>query len=211
MTGTTQLLGTEIPIWGFSSTGDAGSATAPGPDPHGAPGRHGHGHGAQRPGPERVPEPARPARVGLHRRALGRRPDRGRRPRWYRVVHVQGGPSRHVPLRGGPHPRWGAPGRDGAGRSAGRAARGRHRPRAGVRRRRRRRAQRDRPRAQRPPRHLRHAHLRAPMAPGQRQGVPRDGADRHRPGPHGAAPLRQRGRPDAPDGVARHRPARGRP
>ncbi len=31
MTGTTQLLGTEIPIWGFSSTGDAGSASAPGP------------------------------------------------------------------------------------------------------------------------------------------------------------------------------------
>ena len=31
MTGTTQLLGTELPIWGFSSTGDAGSATAPGP------------------------------------------------------------------------------------------------------------------------------------------------------------------------------------
>ncbi len=31
MTGTTQLLGTEIPIWGFSTSGDAGSATAPGP------------------------------------------------------------------------------------------------------------------------------------------------------------------------------------
>ncbi|HET7398541.1 MAG TPA: multicopper oxidase domain-containing protein [Intrasporangium sp.] len=31
MTGTTQVLGTNIPIWGFSSTGAAGSATAPGP------------------------------------------------------------------------------------------------------------------------------------------------------------------------------------
>ena len=31
MTGTTSLLGRSIPIWGFSSTGAAGSATAPGP------------------------------------------------------------------------------------------------------------------------------------------------------------------------------------
>lgn len=31
MEGTTQLLGQTIPIWGFSSTGDAGTATAPGP------------------------------------------------------------------------------------------------------------------------------------------------------------------------------------
>ena len=31
MTGTTSVLGTSIPIWGFSTTGGAGSATAPGP------------------------------------------------------------------------------------------------------------------------------------------------------------------------------------
>src|SRR4051794_37424634 len=31
MTGTTQLLGTTLPIWGFSTSGTAGSATAPGP------------------------------------------------------------------------------------------------------------------------------------------------------------------------------------
>jgi hypothetical protein len=31
MTGTTQVLGTTVPIWGFSSTGTPGSATAPGP------------------------------------------------------------------------------------------------------------------------------------------------------------------------------------
>ncbi|MFF1819677.1 multicopper oxidase domain-containing protein [Kribbella sp. NPDC058245] len=31
MTGTTTVLGTAVPIWGFSSTGTAGSATAPGP------------------------------------------------------------------------------------------------------------------------------------------------------------------------------------
>ena len=31
MTGTTQLLGTSLPIWGFSSSPDAGTATTPGP------------------------------------------------------------------------------------------------------------------------------------------------------------------------------------
>ncbi len=31
MTGTTQVLGTSIPIWGFSTSPDAGTATAPGP------------------------------------------------------------------------------------------------------------------------------------------------------------------------------------
>src|SRR5689334_20653970 len=31
MTGTTSMLGASVPIWGFSSTGTGGSATAPGP------------------------------------------------------------------------------------------------------------------------------------------------------------------------------------
>ena len=119
MTGTATILGTPVPIWGFSTTGVAGSATAPGPvlvvHQNDAVSITVHNQLARM---SRWPCPARTRRhvTGLRRRLVG-----GRR-RSNRYLHLQGRPARHLPVRGGAHPRRCQAGRDGPGWGARRVA-----------------------------------------------------------------------------------------
>ena len=177
------------------------------PDPGRRPGRHRAGH------------PAQPAVRGDG--AVLRWPGHGPGPyrrsrRWHGGLHVHRRPRGHLPLRGGPGPGRRVPGRDGPLRRPRRPPRDR-RPglRLGHDRLRRRggpRPERDRPGAEQPrqPGHLRHAQVRAPLLPRQRQGLPEH---RRHPGDgreHRPAALRQRREPVPLHGRARRAPERDR-
>ena len=132
MTGTTSVLGTPIPIWGFSTTGAAGSATAPGP---GA-GRRTQGdtvtitlHNQLAARRVSLALPGQAAQR-LHTGCRSADDTTGVAPGGTRDLHVHGRAAGHVPLRGGPHRRRRPPGGDGPRRRARRPAGRRH----GVRR-----------------------------------------------------------------------------
>ena len=134
MTGTDDRCSAQpIPIWGFSTTGAAGSATAPRAGPRRA--RRATSvtvtlHNAAPGEASRWPSPASPPRAFTGGCRLGddagrRAPARRRGP-----TRFTAGRAGHVPLRGRAHRRRRPPGRHGPRRRARRAARRRH----GVRR-----------------------------------------------------------------------------
>ena len=157
--------GGPMPIWGFSSTGAAGSATAPGPVLVVDAGRHGVDDPAQRAHRAGVAGPARPAGERLHtglRPAEDRpasRPAAPARTRSRPAGRARSSTRRATPPAARGRSPWAWPARSSCCRRRLGVRRAQRLPGHVVRRRRRGGAQRDRPRPQRRPGDVRHAQL----------------------------------------------------
>ena len=116
MTGETQLLGTTVPIWGFSSTSTAGTATAPGPTLVVNEGDRVtitvHNGLSQSLSLALPGQPADQIGAGLNDTT-------GADPGGTASYTFRASRARHVPLRGRPHAQRSAAGRHGPGRGAG--------------------------------------------------------------------------------------------